>query len=138
MNSISDKTRKWAGAVIAGVGLIHLVLAPEYFGEQPYIGVLFLAGAAVCGWVAARLWRGVETTFDWTLGALTAAGMFVGFILSRTVGLPGFHEEEWELSGIVSMILEATFFVMALPALRSAKENPRAVTSRRGAFVTTD
>ena len=138
MNSISTKTRKWAAAAIGGTGLIHLVLAPEYFGEQPYVGVLFLGGAAVCGYVAAKLWRGRDTVVDWSLGALTAAGMFAGFVLSRTVGLPGFHESEWELSGIVSLLLEAGFLGLAVRALRSTSEDPRAVASRRRAFVTTD
>jgi hypothetical protein len=138
MNSISEKTRKWAAAAIAGVGLIHLVLAPEYFGEQAYVGVLFLGGAAACGYVAARLWRGIDTPVDWLLGAATSAGMFAGFVLSRTVGLPGFHESEWELSGVVSMLLEAGFVGAAVAALRSVGEHPRTVARRRGAFVTSD
>ena len=45
----------------------------------------------------------------WALGALIAAGMAAGFILSRSIGLPGFHESDWELSGIVSVLLEAGF-----------------------------
>ena len=45
----------------------------------------------------------------WTLGALIAAGMAAGFILSRSIGLPGFHESDWELSGIFSALLEAGF-----------------------------
>jgi hypothetical protein len=138
MNTLSTKTRKWAAAAIGGVGLIHLVLAPEYFGEQAYVGVLFLAGAAVCGYVAAKLWTGREIALDWTIGALTAAGMFAGFVLSRTVGLPGFHESEWELSGVVSMLLEAGFVGVAVAALRSTNEDPRAVARGRRAFVTTE
>jgi hypothetical protein len=139
MNAISTKTRKWAAAAIGATGLIHLVLAPEYFGEQAYIGVLFLGGAAVCGYVAAKVWTGRAIALDWTLGALTAAGMFAGFILSRTVGLPGFHESEWELSGVISLLLEAGFIGAAVAVLRSAgKEEPRAVAGRRGAFVTSE
>src|SRR4051812_30787370 len=75
MTAQSTKTKKWAAAGIATVGVIHLVLAPEYFSEQAYIGVLFVAGAVVCGYVAAKLWTGREVARDWTLGALTAAGM---------------------------------------------------------------
>ena len=131
MNSISTKTKKCAAAAIGATGLIHLVLAPEYFGEQPSVGVLFLGGAAVCGYVAAKLWRGRDTAVDWSLGALTAAGMFVGFVLSRTVGLPGFHESEWELSGIVSMLLEAGFVGAAVAAL---SRTPQA--SRSGRIAT--
>jgi len=35
--------------------------------------------------------------------------MGVGFVLSRTVGLPGFHEGEWEMSGVISVLLETLF-----------------------------
>jgi hypothetical protein len=35
--------------------------------------------------------------------------MAAGFILSCSIGLPGFHESDWELSGIVSVLLEAGF-----------------------------
>jgi hypothetical protein len=120
--------QKWAAAAIGGTGLIHLVLAPEYFGEQAYVGVLFLGAAAVCGYVAAKLWTGRDTALDWVLGAATAAGMFVGFVLSRTVGLPGFRESEWELSGLISMLLEAGFVGAALAAL---SRSPRSARSGR-------
>ena len=138
MTKISGTTQKLAAAALAVVGIIHLVLAPEYFGEQAYVGVLFVGGAIACGYVATKVWLGKATKADWTLGALTAAGMFVGFILSRTTGLLGFTESEWELSGIVSMLLEAGFLAVALPSLRSANENPRAVSRGRRAFVTTE
>jgi hypothetical protein len=131
MNSISSRTRKCAAAAIGATGLIHLVLAPEYFGERAYVGVLFLGGAAVCGYVAGKLWTGRDVALDWLIGAATAAGMFAGFVLSRTVGLPGFHESEWELSGIVSMLLEAGFVGAAVAAL---SRSPR--MSRSGRIAT--
>ena len=56
------------------------------------------------------------------------AGMGVGFVLSRTVGLPGFHEGEWELSGIVCLLLEAGFVGAAARALASPDDR-RALTA---------
>ena len=50
---------------------------------------------------------------SWALGVAISAGMAIGFLLSRTVGLPGFHESEWELSGLVSLALEAGFIGLA-------------------------
>lgn len=100
-------------------GLIHLVLAPEYLGEETYIGLLFIAAAVTCGAVAAVLWRRDEP-LAWGIGALTCAGMFVGFVLSRTVGLPGFHEAEWELSGLISLVADAAFVGLAATGLRSS------------------
>ena len=58
--------------------------------------------------VAARLWP-THDRRAWAFGALVAVGMAAGFIVSRSVGLPGFHETDWELSGIVSVLLELGF-----------------------------
>jgi len=99
-------------ATMAGIAAIHLLLAPEYFEEQGYVGLLFLLGAGAGAFVAARLWRGGDA-MTWALGVAISAGMAVGFVLSRTVGLPGFHEGEWELSGLVSLALEGGFIAAA-------------------------
>jgi len=112
----SPTIRKLCAAALAAVGVIHLVLGPEYLSEQAYIGVLFIAGGLFLCVLAVRLWRADDVP-SWLLGALTMAGMGIGFVLSRTTGLPGFHESEWELSGIVSLVLEAGFVAAAIPAL---------------------
>jgi hypothetical protein len=114
--SNGDKRRLAAGA-IAATGALHLILAPEYMSEQAYVGVLFILGGITAIGIAIRLWIR-EDAGAWALGSLVAAGMAVGFVLSRTVGLPGFHESEWELSGLVSLALEAGFLALAAPALR--------------------
>lgn len=113
--------RRIAAALIAVVGVIHLVLSPEYLDEQTYIGALFIAGGIGALAVAVRLWM-TDDARAWGLGALITGGMFVGFILSRTTGLPGFHEEEWEASGIVSLILEAGFLSLFAASLRRPVE----------------
>jgi hypothetical protein len=66
-------TRRIAAALIAVVGVIHLVLAPEYLSEEAYIGVLFIAGGPTALLVAGRLWM-ADGSRAWSLGAL------VGFI----------------------------------------------------------
>jgi len=99
-------------ATMAGIAAIHLVLAPEYFGEQAYVGALFLLGAAAGALIAARLGRAADRD-TWALGAALSAAMAIGFVLSRTVGLPGFHEGEWELSGLLSLLLEGGFVLAA-------------------------
>jgi hypothetical protein len=116
---MTQTTRRLAAGSLGLVGLIHLILAPEYFSEQAYIGVLFVLGAIALGAFALRLWRGDDVP-SWLLGALTMAGMGIGFVLSRTVGLPGFHEGEWELSGVVCLLLEAGFIGAAVRALAPA------------------
>ncbi len=108
-------------ALMAGVAAIHLVLAPEYLGEQAYIGVLFLLGAAAGAVIAARLWR-VADRMSWALGAAMSVAMAAGFVLSRTVGLPGFHEGEWELSGLLSLLLEGGFLAAAATSVSSVAD----------------
>ena len=119
--------RRLAAAAIAAVGVIHLALSPEYLDEQAYVGVLFIGGGIAALFVAFRLWFAADRAAG-GLGVLIAAGMFVGFVLSRTVGLPGFKEEEWELSGIVSLILEAGFIGTYFASLRATRA---AVPARR-------
>jgi hypothetical protein len=120
----SETARRWAAAAIGATGVLHLILAPEYLSEQAYVGVLFILGGLAAIAIAARLWMRDDGA-AWALGGLVAAGMAVGFVLSRTVGLPGFHESEWELSGIVSVLLEIGFVGLAATRLRE----PGAVTA---------
>jgi len=48
-------------------------------------------------------------------------------VLSRTVGLPGFKEHEWELLGIVSLVVGGGF--LALFAIRERRAVARALTT---------
>ena len=108
----STTKRRIAAGLLAATGVLHLLLAPEYLGEQAYVGVLFILGGFTAVVLAARLWV-TEDLRAWTLGALVAAGMAIGFVLSRTTGLPGFHETDWEGSGLLSLLLEAGFVGLA-------------------------
>jgi drug/metabolite transporter (DMT)-like permease len=121
----SPTLRHISAAALAVVGVIHLVLAPEYFQQQAYLGVLFILGGVALAVFAVRLWRADDTP-SWLLGALIMAGMGVGFVLSRTVGLPGFKETEWELSGLICLVLEAGFVLASLRALAPTGDRGRA------------
>jgi hypothetical protein len=127
---MTTTTRRIAAGALGATGVLHLALAPEYLAEQAYVGVLFVLGGLTCAVLAARLWRADEAV-TWILGALTAAGMFAGFVLSRTVGLPGFHEAEWEASGLVSLLLEGGFVALAAAALRPVGRRPEPAPARR-------
>ena len=119
----SDKLVGAGISVIVIVGLIHLVGAPEDLEEAPYQGLLFLAnffGAIVA---AIGIYRG--RSWGWRLGALVSVGAFVGYVISRTTGLPGLPvEEEWlEPLGLLSLLVEALFVGLYLMIfVRPAKE----------------
>ena len=119
---MNGNARRVVAAMLALVGVLHLALAPEYLGEEAYLGVLFIGGGigavALAGWLWVR-----DNELAWVGAALLCAGMAVGFILSRTVGLPGFHEGEWELSGILSLLLEFGVIGAAAAALRTIRSS---------------
>jgi hypothetical protein len=104
--------RRAVAAALAGTGVLHLALAPEYLSEQAYVGALFIVGGVVALVLAAITWLR-EDARALAAGAAVAGGMAVGFVLSRTTGLPGFHESEWEASGLLSLLLEGFVVVGA-------------------------
>lgn len=104
------------GAAIAfGISVEHWGVFEMHYAKQPYVGVLFVVGAA------ALLYTTVSLVFRpdrwaWVVGALVAAGMFVGGILSRTTGLPGVNFGDWGPPLILSLVLEILFFGVAAAA----------------------
>jgi len=114
---------------------IHLVEMPEEFEEAPYLGVLFAVGGVLLVAAAVGLVRRSSSRVAWVTGALVAIGMFAGYCISRTAGLPGLDVEEWgEPLGVLSLVLEVVLVAAAAVALaaraRSA-ERGRATSATR-------
>jgi len=101
-------------SLIVVVGLIHLIDAPEDLQEAPYQGLLFLANFFGALTAAIGIYQGRR--WGWSLGSLIAGGAFLGYVISRTVGLPGLPvEEEWlEPLGLLSLFVEALFIGLYL------------------------
>jgi len=114
--SISRPLLIAAAALLALTGLIHAIEAPDYFDARAYVGVLFVLNAIGAAVAVIGLLRGAPR-WAWALGILVAGGAFVGFILARTTGLPSFKESDWEPLGIASLVIEASFCLIALRAL---------------------
>jgi hypothetical protein len=111
---MTERVRRIAAGALGATGALHLVLAPEYWSEQAYLGALFVIGGLASLVLASVLWRRSDLE-AWVLASLFAVGMATGFVLSRTVGLPDFHE--WELSGVLSLLLEAVVVAVGASAL---------------------
>jgi hypothetical protein len=96
-------------SLIVIVGLIHLINSPGDLEEGSYTGLLYLANFVGALAAAVGIYRGER--WGWALGLLVAAGAFAGYVVSRTVGLPGLPvEEEWlEPLGVLSLLVEALF-----------------------------
>jgi hypothetical protein len=125
---LTSTTFQWAGlALLALIGLIHLIEAPSQFSDATYKGLLFFANAAGCAVAVAGLWRNLR--WAWGLGTLIAAATAVGYVWSRTVGLPGLpvDPDVFEPLGVVSVLAEVAFVGLAAAAFsrRSVTEETR-------------
>ena len=108
-------------SLIVVVGLIHLINAPGDLEEGSYTGPLYLANFFGALAAAVGIYRGKR--WGWTLGFLVAAGAFAGYVISRTVGLPGLPvETEWlEPLGVLSLLVEGLFVGVFLAVLARPK-----------------
>jgi hypothetical protein len=120
IQSTSPGKLVWAGiSLIVVVGFIHLLEALEELEEVTYLGLLFLANSG--GAIAAAIGIYRNYGWGWSLGALVAGGAFVGYVISRTTGLPGMPVEEWlEPLGVLSLLVEALFVGLCLVYLRTS------------------
>ena len=112
MTTSTHSLRIAAVVAIVATGLIHLWTAPDSFGDATYKGVLFVANGVGALVAAVGVYR--DRDWGWRLGALVAGGAFLGYMLSRTVGLPGLPAEPdaWlEPLGVASLVAEAVFLI---------------------------
>jgi uncharacterized membrane protein YfcA len=116
MSTLSIRGTTGAGRLVGAgisliviVGLIHLINAPEDLAAGSYTGLLYLANFFGALAAAVGIYRGKR--WGWALGFMVAAGAFAGYVISRTVGLPGLPvETEWlEPLGVLSLMVEAMF-----------------------------
>lgn len=102
---------KWTAVVAMLVtGAIHILDARSAFGEATYKGVLFIVNGVGAFIAAVAIIR--ERTWGWWLGLLIAGGALVGYVLSRSIGLPGLPGEPdawFEPIGVASMVAEVLF-----------------------------
>ena len=104
---------------LAGVALIHLLDSPGTFGEQAYKGWLYvglIAGSIV---TAAALIRSSDSR-AWLAAALLPLGALAGFVVSRTVGLPGGADDigNWtEPLGLASLFVEGCLVALSVAVL---------------------
>jgi hypothetical protein len=115
---------RWlAAAAIEGVIVIHLWLTPMHLTEKLYIGVLFAVGNGLLLVGLALLFSRRRQTAGWLLSAAVCAGELVGFVLSRTVGLPMDYHGTWlsereDYLGLASLLCEVIVLAVAAVQLR--------------------
>jgi len=129
---MNSRALRWLGiALLILIAVVHLYMAPSEYEEAALLGYLFVANffAALVAVVGIRR----QASWGWVVGFWVAGGSMVGYILTRTVGMPGMEVEEWLYPvGVLSVLLEIAFvavFVLARPWAGHSG------TGRRRAFV---
>jgi hypothetical protein len=122
MTSSTHGLRIIAVVAIVATGFIHLVTARDSFGEATYKGLLFVANGVGALVASVGVYR--DRNRGWLLGALVAGGAFLGYVISRTVGLPGLPAEPdawFEPLGVASLVAEAVFLIVFAVTLRQSR-----------------
>ena len=121
--STQGKLLTWIGiALIALEGLIHLLGAPDSFEDATYMGLSFVAIVLGAALASIGIYRGHR--WGWSFGALIAGSALVGYVISRTTGLPGLPTEEWlEPLGILSLLVEGLFVGLYVTVTRLSQNN---------------
>lgn len=100
---------------LGGTAYIHLAEMSDKFAEVPYLGIGYGLLSIACVISIYLLVRGDRR--GWLLGGATCLATFVGFVLTRTVGLPASTDDigNWsEAIGTWSLVFEG--FVVVLTA----------------------
>ena len=106
--------RAVAAIGLCGVALIHLLDFPGKFDETPYMGVMYLGLMVGSLGLAAALVYTSDSRAWAASGALVAA-VIVGYVLSRTTGLPQASDDigNWsEPLGIASLFVEGSLVAL--------------------------
>lgn len=114
--AVQDGIVRAIGALgLAGIGLIHLLDAPSKYTETRYMFWMYIAlilGTIVVGGALIRY--GSRKT--WLAAAVLATAPLVGFVLTRTTGLPQANGDigNWtEGIGLSSLWVEGCVIVLS-------------------------
>jgi hypothetical protein len=101
---------------LVGVALIHLLDSGSKFGETPYVFWMYV-GLMVASLGVAGLLLHTESWRTWALAGGLAGVTILGYVLSRTTGLPGATKDvgNWsEPLGLASLLIEGCIVALAL------------------------
>jgi len=141
MQNLSDAVDDAVARTVAiigllGIALIHILQAPEAYTEKGYLGALFTIAVIAAVMLAAAMTRTSDAD-AWTAVGGLAGLILLGYLVSRTVGLPGATDDvgEWtEPLGLASMVVEGLLVCLAVGVLatrRTAVEGAVPAQGRR-------
>ena len=114
-----------AAVCLGGVAVTHAIDLPDKLEEAHYMAALFCALILASVVLAALLLAGRSTAEAIAAAGVLSALTVVGYVLSRTVGLPQLedHVGMWgDPVGIASLVFEGVLIALAIvsPAARRA------------------
>jgi hypothetical protein len=124
-------TRSVAAVGLAGIALIHLLDSLGKFQETPYMGWMYVGLMLSCLAVAATLLH-THAREAWLATLILPASAIVGFVLTRTTGLPQAHGDvgNWsEPLGLAALFVEGC--VIAIAAYALVALSPARLLARR-------
>jgi hypothetical protein len=125
MNITRSRWRIAAAVALLAAGAVHIPITGEHLEEAPYMGALFIALTVACG-ICAILLVLRDNPLVWMVAGGVAALAVIGYVLSRTVGLPQIDDDVGNWSdplGTVALVTEGLTVVMAALALRLRTTN---------------
>ena len=129
-DAVCDGIARAVAAIgLAGVALIHLLDLPGQLSDTPYLFFLYLA-LMVASVALASVLIATSDARAWAAATLLAALVIVGYVLSRTSGLPESSDDigNWsEPLGMASLFVEGS-----LVAVGSGVLLPRWMHRRTG------
>lgn len=136
MDSNEIRSVNHSNALILGlIGMIavHVMDLPGKLEEVPYLGVMYIIVILLAGFLVHRVLSGA-TKRDYVAAAALAAAVIVGFVINRTVGMPGATDDigNWsEPLGLLSLVIESWVVYSALSAARATTLASDASTALR-------
>lgn len=124
--------RVTAVVCLGGIAITHLTDLPEKIDEAPYMAVLFCGLIVSSAALGIFLATGRGAAMVWPLAAAVGALPLIGYVVSRSVGLPQLedHVGDWlNPAGVASLVFEAVLVVISVSRVSDARGGSRHSTA---------
>jgi hypothetical protein len=116
--------RAIAVVCLAAIAVTHLTDLREKIEEAPYMAVLFCGLIAASAGLGVVFARGRNDALVWLTAGAVAVMPLIGYLLSRSVGLPQLEEHvgDWlNPAGVVSITAEAVLVALSATHLSRSR-----------------
>ncbi len=116
-----------AATAAAGMAVAHIPVIKQHLDEAPYIGIGFVL-LTIAGLVLLQLLLTRDTAAVWTASVVVSVLALLGYLLSRSVGLPQITDDIGNWSdplGVVAIVSETVLLLAAVGHLTTRKHPHR-------------